>query len=75
VREHLAIPDAFQRGHPVVGGATAGPSPDGRWLAYASDESGAFEVYVQAVQELTGHASQSPLTVIVNWSALLPKQR
>ena len=23
-------------------------SPDGRWLAYASDESGAFEVYVQA---------------------------
>jgi Tol biopolymer transport system component len=22
-------------------------SPDGRWLAYASDESGAFEVYVQ----------------------------
>ena len=23
-------------------------SPDGRWLAYASDESGRFEVYVQA---------------------------
>jgi Tol biopolymer transport system component len=23
-------------------------SPDGRWVAYASDESGAFEVYVQA---------------------------
>ena len=23
-------------------------SPDGHWLAYASDESGAFEVYVQA---------------------------
>ena len=23
-------------------------SPDGRWLAYASDESGSFEVYVQA---------------------------
>jgi eukaryotic-like serine/threonine-protein kinase len=23
-------------------------SPDGRWIAYASDESGAFEVYVQA---------------------------
>jgi hypothetical protein len=22
-------------------------SPDGRWLAYASDESGRFEVYVQ----------------------------
>ena len=24
-------------------------SPDGRWLAYASDESGRFEVYVQAL--------------------------
>ena len=24
-------------------------SPDGRWLAYASDESGIFEVYVQAL--------------------------
>jgi hypothetical protein len=23
-------------------------SPDGRWVAYASDESGVFEVYVQA---------------------------
>jgi Tol biopolymer transport system component len=28
-----------------VGGAL---SPDGQWVAYASDESGAFEVYVQA---------------------------
>ena len=26
-------------------------SPDGRWIAYASDESGQFEVYVQAVQD------------------------
>ena len=131
-------------------------SPDGRWLAYASDESGAFEVYVQAfpdsqakrlvskgggaeprwradgrelfyvsadrrlmavpttigpafeagtpatlfemnvrdlgflsgrrydvtpdgqrfvVQELTGRGSPSALTVVVNWSALLPKER
>jgi eukaryotic-like serine/threonine-protein kinase len=25
-------------------------SPDGRWLAYASDESGRFEVYVQRFQ-------------------------
>jgi eukaryotic-like serine/threonine-protein kinase len=131
-------------------------SPDGRWLAYASDESGVFEVYVQAfpdsqakqlvsrgggaeprwradgrelfyvspdrrmmavpttigaafeagtpatlfemnvrglaftsgarydvtpdgqrfvVQELTGRDSPSALTVVVNWSALLPKER
>jgi Tol biopolymer transport system component len=132
-------------------------SPDGRWLAYASDESGAFEVYVQmfpdgqakrlvsrgggaeprwradgrelfyvsadrrlmvvpttigpafeagtpaalfeinvrdlgapsfpkrydvtpdgqrfVVQELTGRISPSSLTVVVNWSALLPKER
>jgi Tol biopolymer transport system component len=27
-------------------------SPDGRWLAYASDESGALEVYVQRYPEL-----------------------
>ena len=25
------------------------PSPDGRWLAYVSNESGSFEVYVQAL--------------------------
>jgi serine/threonine-protein kinase len=28
-------------------------SPDGRWLAYQSDESGQFEVYVQAYKEST----------------------
>lgn len=27
-------------------------SPDGRWVAYASDESGAFEVYIQRYPEL-----------------------
>jgi hypothetical protein len=27
-------------------------SPDGRWVAYASDESGALEVYVQRYPEL-----------------------
>jgi Tol biopolymer transport system component len=26
-------------------------SPDGRWIAYSSDESGAFEVYVEAVMD------------------------
>jgi serine/threonine-protein kinase len=29
-------------------------SPDGRWLAYASDESGAFEVYVRPFPETAG---------------------
>jgi Tol biopolymer transport system component len=29
-------------------------SPDGRWVAYASDESGAFEVYVQSFPEAGG---------------------
>jgi len=29
-------------------------SPDGRWLAYASDESGRFEVYVQSFAGLGG---------------------
>src|SRR5262249_29115979 len=27
-------------------------SPDGRWVAYASNESGAFEVYVQAFPDM-----------------------
>jgi serine/threonine-protein kinase len=38
----------------VDGPATEGKaalSPDGRWLAYASDESGAFEVYVRPFPE------------------------
>nr|MBA3498010.1 PD40 domain-containing protein [Gemmatimonadales bacterium] len=29
-------------------------SPDGRWLAYSSDESGAFEVYVRPFPETAG---------------------
>src|SRR5262249_27375295 len=32
----------------------AAVSPDGQWLAYSSDESGTFEVYVQKYPEL-GH--------------------
>ena len=28
-------------------------SPDGRWIAYSSDESGGFEVYVQSFPELS----------------------
>jgi serine/threonine-protein kinase len=29
-------------------------SPDGRWVAYASDESGTFQVYVRALSEKGG---------------------
>ena len=35
-------------------------SPDGRWVAYASDESGAFQIYVRA---LSGAAAQSPISI------------
>jgi serine/threonine-protein kinase len=41
----------------VLGGANAklrpALSPDGRWLAYQSDESGAYEVYVRPWPEVT----------------------
>ena len=48
-------------------GAFAKLSPDGRWLAYTSDESGAFEVYVvafgggQAKWQVSANAGQLPL--------------
>ena len=35
------LADAFEERYPA-------PSPDGRWLAYASNESGGWEVYVRA---------------------------
>lgn len=35
-------------------------SPDGRWLAYASDESGSFNVYVQPYP---GPGAQEPVSV------------
>ena len=34
-------------------------SPDGRWLAYASNESGGYEVYVQRFPELLGRQQVS----------------
>ena len=38
----------------------AGPiSPDGKWLAYSSDETGRFEVYVQAFPEPGGRTQVS----------------
>jgi eukaryotic-like serine/threonine-protein kinase len=39
-KPHLFIESRFQLWHPDL-------SPDGRWMAYASNESGTFEVYVQ----------------------------
>ena len=45
-------------------------SPDGRWLAYASDETGRFEVYVQRFPERGG---RQPISVgggvLPEWSA------
>ena len=45
-------------------------SPNGRWLAYASDETGSFEVYVQRFPELEG---KQPISVgggtLPHWSA------
>jgi Tol biopolymer transport system component len=34
-------------------------SPDGRWLAYASNETGAFEVYVRGLEEGSGRTRVS----------------
>jgi Tol biopolymer transport system component len=36
----VAVSTAFQYGNPAV-------SPDGRWIAYPSDESGSWQIYVQ----------------------------
>jgi len=36
--------ESFSEGHPAV-------SPDGRWLAYYSDESGAIEIYIRSLGE------------------------
>ena len=38
-------------------------SPDGRWLAYESSESGQFEVYVQSFPEAGGKRQVSPPAV------------
>ena len=40
----LFLGTPFNEGQPA-------PSPDGRWLAYASDESGRMEVYVQSLAD------------------------
>ncbi len=41
------LAEAFEERYPA-------PSPDGRWLAYASNESGDWEVYVRAYPRLDG---------------------
>ena len=35
-------------------------SPDGRWIAYQSDESGEYRIYVHSFPEVTGRRSVSP---------------
>jgi eukaryotic-like serine/threonine-protein kinase len=45
-------------------------SPDGRWMAYASDESGSFQVYVQGFPEPRGkwQVSTAALGTFPRWS-------
>jgi hypothetical protein len=45
-------------------------SPDGRWIAYASDESGSFHVYVQGFPEPRGkwQISTGALGTFPRWS-------
>ncbi len=43
----FVIDTPFEERHPAL-------SPDGRWLAYTSDESGRIEVYVQPFPDLDG---------------------
>jgi Tol biopolymer transport system component len=40
-KEYLLLNSAFDEQSPAL-------SPNGRWLAYSSDETGAFEIYVQS---------------------------
>ena len=46
-KPELLLQTPWQERHPKL-------SPDGRWLAYTSDESGQSEVYVQAFPDLGG---------------------
>ena len=48
-RQRTAVPDSGSRW-----GVQARISPDGRWLAYASNESGRYEVYVRPFQSGNG---------------------
>ena len=46
-KPELFIEDAFDERYPML-------SPDGRWLAYMSNESGTFQVYVRAFPDRGG---------------------
>jgi Tol biopolymer transport system component len=48
----MLISSPADEGHPAV-------SPDGRWIAYHSNQSGRWEVYVQPFPEM--------IVVILNW--------
>jgi serine/threonine-protein kinase len=43
-------------------------SPDGRWLAYGSDQSGSQEIYVRALRGSTGRWQVSDVGESVRWS-------
>jgi Tol biopolymer transport system component len=45
-KPEVLLQTSFDERYPVL-------SPDGRWLAYASNESGAYEIYVRAFPEAT----------------------
>jgi len=49
----VSIPDSVEKPLVVTSAAeySASPSPDGRWLAYQSNESGRYEVYVRDLRE------------------------
>ena len=42
-------------------------SPDGRWMSYASDESGQFEVFVQALER---NSARWPISAGGGWQAI-----
>jgi Tol biopolymer transport system component len=46
-------------------------SPDGRWIAYASDESGRYEIYVQAFPD----PSTAPKTTVSTGGGIQPQWR
>ena len=50
---------------PIEGLFTPEVSPDGRWLAYRSDASGSYEIYVQSFKE-NGRAGGDPVRISTN---------
>ena len=48
----MLLAESFAELHAMV-------SPDGRWMAHTSDESGRFEVYVRSFPELCGQKKMS----------------